>query len=319
MPRRNGTTTEPGGSALYEVLKGIDFERRELVDKTRGVGLFDLVKDKAGAYKCYACTLCERTCPVDCIEIDYCPEFEELPFDIEAERAAALATLPGESCGADAACVMGEQPAGFVPEIDMKLFDPVIAGIRSGSGLVEALHATQDAYGYLPRVALENIAEETHLPFSRVFGVASFYAQFRLTPVGKNVINVCMGTACHVAGAPLVAEAFSQELDIPVGATTPDLLFTLQTVNCIGACALAPAVRVGDEVTHRAHDAAGCAQARHHPPQEGGLTWPPPADRPASRRPSRPPTSPSSRPAAKTRSRSASAPARPATPPGARP
>ena len=65
------------------------------MDKTRGVGLFDLVKDKAGAYKCYACTLCERTCPVDCIEIDYCPEFEELPFDIEAERAAALATLPG--------------------------------------------------------------------------------------------------------------------------------------------------------------------------------------------------------------------------------
>ncbi len=219
------------------------------MDKTRGVGLFDLVKDKAGAYKCYACTLCERTCPVDCIEIDYCPEFEELPFDIEAERAAALATLPGESCGAAAACVMGEQPAGFVPEIDMKLFDPVIAGIRAGSGLVEALHATQEAYGYLPRVALENIAEEMHLPFSRVFGVASFYTQFRLTPVGKHVIDVCMGTACHVAGAPLVVEAFSQELEIPVGGTTPDGLFTLQTVNCVGACALAPVVRLGDEET----------------------------------------------------------------------
>ena len=146
MPRRNGTTaTEPKGSALYEVLKGIDFERRELVDKTRGVGLFDLVKDKGGAYKCYACTLCERTCPVDCIEIDYCPEFEELPFDVEAERAAALATLPGESCGANAACVMGEQPAGFVPEIDMKLFDAVIAGIRGGSGLVAG--AALDAGG----------------------------------------------------------------------------------------------------------------------------------------------------------------------------
>jgi NADH-quinone oxidoreductase subunit E len=253
MPRRSdsGTTaTEPKGSALYEVLKGIDFERRELVDKPRGVGLFDLVKDKTGAYKCYACTLCERTCPVDCIELDYCPEYEELPFDLEAERAAALATLPGESCGANSACVVGEKPAGFVPEIDMKLFDPVIAGIRSGSGLVQALHATQEAYGYLPRVALEEIAGEMHLPFSRVFGVASFYAQFRLTPVGKHVIHVCMGTACHVAGAPLVAEAFAQELDIPVGGTTPDLLFTLETVNCIGACALAPAVRVGDEVTH---------------------------------------------------------------------
>lgn len=254
MPRDNdrsaGSGTGLKGSALYEVLKGVDFERRELVDKSKGVGLFDLVKAKDGSYRCYSCTLCERVCPVDCIEIDYCPEFEELPFDIEAERAAALATLPGESCGANAACVMGEKPAGFMPEIDMKLFDPVIAGLRSGSGLVEALHTTQDTFGWLPRVALEEIAGEMSLPFSRVFGVASFYSQFRLEPVGKHVISVCMGTACHVAGAPLIAEAFAQELDIPVGATTPDLLFTLQTVNCIGACALAPAVRIGEDDTH---------------------------------------------------------------------
>ncbi|HQJ26149.1 MAG TPA: NAD(P)H-dependent oxidoreductase subunit E [Thermoleophilia bacterium] len=246
---RGGTATEPRGSALYEVLKGIDFERRELLDKPRGVGLFDLVKDKGGSYRCYACTLCERTCPVDCIEIDYCPEFEELPFDLEAERAAALATLPGESCGANSACVVGEQPAGFVPEIDMKKFDAVVAGIRSGTGLVQALHSTQEVYGYLPRVALENIAEEMGLPLSRVFGVASFYGQFRLVPVGKHVIDVCMGTACHVAGAPLVVEAFSQELEIPVGGTTPDGLFTLQTVNCVGSCALAPVVRLGDDET----------------------------------------------------------------------
>ena len=251
MPRRvdADTKTGAGGSALYEVLKGIDFERRELVDKPRGVGLFDLVKDKGGAYKCYACTLCERTCPEDCIEIDYCPEFEEVPFDVEAERAAALATLPGESCGAGAACVMGEKPAGFVPEIDMKKFDAVIAGIREGSGLVQALHTTQEAYGFLPRIALESIAEEMRLPFSRIFGVASFYGQFRLVPVGKYVIDVCMGTACHVAGAPLVVEAFSQELEVPVGGTTPDGLFTLQTVNCVGACALAPVVRLGDDET----------------------------------------------------------------------
>ena len=78
MVRGNGHDgrlgTEPQGSALYEVLKGIDFERRELVDKSKGVGLFDLVKEKDGDYRCYACTLCERVCPVDCIEIDYCPE-----------------------------------------------------------------------------------------------------------------------------------------------------------------------------------------------------------------------------------------------------
>jgi NADH-quinone oxidoreductase subunit E len=246
----NDRDSEPTGSGLYEVLKGIDFERRQLIGKPKSTGLLELVKKEDGDYRCYACTLCERTCPVDCIELEYCPEFPEHPFDFDSARAAALATLPGESCGAASACVMGEKPAEFVPEIDMKLFDPVIAGIRSGSGLVEALHATQEAYGYLPRVALENIAEEMRLPFSRVYGVASFYAQFRLRPVGKYVIDVCMGTACHVAGAPLVVEAFSNELEIPVGGTTPDGLFTLQTVNCVGACALAPVVRVGVDETH---------------------------------------------------------------------
>ncbi|MCE5254916.1 MAG: NAD(P)H-dependent oxidoreductase subunit E [Actinomycetia bacterium] len=240
---------EPKGSALYEVLKGVDFERRQLVGKSPGTGLFDLVAKEDGGYRCYSCTLCERTCPVDCIELEYCPEFPEEPFDFEAARAAALATLPGESCGAASACVMGEAPAQFVPEIDKKLLDPVIAGIRSGTGLVEALHATQEAYGYLPRVALEDIAEEMGIPFSRVFGVASFYSQFRLRPVGKYVIDVCMGTACHVAGAPLVVEAFSQELEIPIGGTTLDGLFTLQTVNCVGACALAPVVRIGNDET----------------------------------------------------------------------
>ena len=220
---------EPKGSALYEVLKGIDFEKRELLRKAKGVGLFDLVKEKDGRYRCYACTLCERSCPVDCIEIDFCPEFEELPFDVEAERAAAKAVQP---------------------EIDTELFDGVIARIREGSGLIEAFHTTQETYGYLPRLALEEIAGEMSLPFSRVFGVASFYSQFRLKPVGKHVIDVCMGTACHVAGAPLVVEAFAQELEIPVGETTADGLFTLQTVNCVGACALAPVVRVGADDTY---------------------------------------------------------------------
>jgi NADH-quinone oxidoreductase subunit E len=221
-----GTLT---GSHLYEVLQGIDFEKRELVGKRKGVGLFDLVKEKDGRLRCYACTLCERSCPVDCIEIDHCPEYETLPFDVDAERAAALAAQP---------------------EVEMAKFDPVVARIREGSGLVEAFHTTQETYGWLPRVALEAIADEMKLPFSRVFGVASFYTQFRLEPVGKYVINVCVGTACHVAGAPLVAEAFAQELDVTVGGTTPDLLFTLQTVNCIGACALAPAVRLGEEQTY---------------------------------------------------------------------
>jgi NADH-quinone oxidoreductase subunit E len=240
---------EPKGSALYEVIKGIDFERRQLVGKPKESGLLSLAKGPDGGHKCYACTLCERICPVDAIELEYCPEFPEEPFDIQAARDAALTSLPGESCGAASACVMGEKPATLLAPVDMKVLDPVIAGIRSGSGLIEAMHATQEAYGYLPRLALEVIADEMHLDFSRVYGVASFYSQFRLKPVGKYVIDVCMGTACHVAGAPLVLEAFSQELEIPVGDTTPDGLFTLQTVNCVGACALAPVVRLGDDET----------------------------------------------------------------------
>jgi len=242
------------GSRLYEVLKGIDFEKRELIGKPTGVGLFDLVKERStGKLRCYACTLCERVCPTDCIEIDYCPEFEELPFDVEAERATALLGMaPGASCSSASACEPDApvKPAFWQPEIDMALFDAVVAKLRDGAGMIEAFHTTQEAYGWLPRRALEEIADEMQLPFSRVFGVASFYSQFRLQPIGRHVISVCMGTACHVAGAPLVAEAFAQALDIEVGQTTPDMAFTLQTVNCIGACALAPAVRVGEEETY---------------------------------------------------------------------
>ncbi len=80
--------------------------------------------------------------------------------------------------------------------------------------------------------------------------MASFYTQFHLEPVGKYVIRTCSGTACHVGGGALIAEAFQQELEIPVGATTADMLFSLETVNCLGACAAAPAARIGDTETY---------------------------------------------------------------------
>ena len=97
--RQAARRPSPRARRLYEVLKGIDFERRELVDKRSGVGLFDLVREQDGGYRCYACTLCERTCPVDCIEIDYCPEFAELPFDRAAERAAAWRPAAARAAG----------------------------------------------------------------------------------------------------------------------------------------------------------------------------------------------------------------------------
>ena len=113
MTKNNGRSgngrrqAEPKSSALYEVLKGIDFERRQLVGKPRGAGILSLAEEPGGGYKCYACTLCERTCPVDAIELEYCPEFPEQPFDVQAARTAALAAGPGESCVAASACVMG--------------------------------------------------------------------------------------------------------------------------------------------------------------------------------------------------------------------
>ena len=282
------------GLGLYEVLKGIDFERREL----RGQAA------RRGASSTSSRTRAEPTSatPAPCASAPARRLHRDrlLP---RASRAALrrrrpsapppCALPPGESCGASArpASWARSRAALLQPEIDMKLFDPVIAGIRDGSGLVEALHATQEAYGYLPRRRPRRASPRRRtLPFSRVFGVASFYAQFRLTPVGKHVIDVCMGTACHVAGAPLVAEAFAQELEIPVGGTTPDMLFTLQTVNCVGACALAPAVRIGDEETHaRMTPQASARKLVRTLRKEGGLTWPPARDspgRPASRRPS---------------------------------
>lgn len=221
-------TNQKRGSLMYEVLKGIDFEERQLIGKKKGTGLFDLVKDPQGTLRCYACTLCERTCPVDCIDVEYCPELDLLPWDVAAEKAAATEAQPA---------------------VDMKLFDPVIARLREGSGLIEALHTTQETYGYLPRRALEGIAEEIGAKLGHVYGVATFYRQFRLAPVGKYVLNVCVGTACHVAGAPLIVEAISQELEVPVGGSTTDGLFTLQTVSCVGSCALAPVVRIGDDET----------------------------------------------------------------------
>jgi len=227
-PKTAAAALPKSGSQLFEVLKGIDFERRQLVGKKKGVGLFDLVKDPAGKHRCYACTLCERTCPVDCIDIDYCPEFTPQKWDLAAEKAAA---------------------AEAQPEIDFKLFDAVVARLREGAGLIEGLHTTQETYGYLPQRALEGIADELNVKISDVYGVATFYKQFRLEPVGKYVLSVCMGTACHVAGAPLIAEAFAQEIGIEAGETSADGLFTLQTVNCIGSCALAPAVRIGEDET----------------------------------------------------------------------
>src|SRR4030043_1250250 len=118
---------------------------------------------------------------------------------------------------------------------------------RDQSALIDILHDTQSEIGYLPKEALEEIGAGLGVPLSRVYSVATFFKAFSLTPRGRHLINVCMGTACHVRGAVKVLEKIEHELKIKKGATTKDLKFTLETVNCVGACALGPMVIIGED------------------------------------------------------------------------
>lgn len=115
------------------------------------------------------------------------------------------------------------------------------------SNLIAILQQIQDEYGYLPEEALQDVAIFLCMPLSGVYGVATFYNQFRLTPLGKNVIRVCRGTACHVKNSANILTALETELNIIAGSTTRDKLFTLETVACIGACSIAPVISINEE------------------------------------------------------------------------
>jgi NADH-quinone oxidoreductase subunit E len=115
------------------------------------------------------------------------------------------------------------------------------------SVLVDILHDIQAETGYLPREVLEETSQALDVPLSRVYSVATFFKAFSLEPRGRHLINVCMGTACHVRGAVKVLERIEQELGIKTGETTSDLKFTLEIVRCVGACALGPMVIIGED------------------------------------------------------------------------
>ncbi|MBP2146983.1 NADH-quinone oxidoreductase subunit E [Methanofollis sp. W23] len=114
--------------------------------------------------------------------------------------------------------------------------------------LLATLQDIQEHHKYLSVESMKMVAEYLGVPESRVFGVATFYKALSLVPQGKKVIKVCNGTACHLRGAPKLVEALEKELGIKNGETTEDGLFTIQTVNCVGACAMAPVVMVNDRV-----------------------------------------------------------------------
>lgn len=115
--------------------------------------------------------------------------------------------------------------------------------------LIPLLQSAQDHFGYIPRRAIQHIASVTGIPESTIYGVITFYSQFRLQPMGRHVIRTCCGTACHVSQARSIVDAIQDELSIEVGGTTEDGLFTFFTVACLGCCSLAPVVMI-DEDTH---------------------------------------------------------------------
>jgi len=111
------------------------------------------------------------------------------------------------------------------------------------------LQDVQAQYHYLPAEALHRIQQKPQVPLTRVYEVATFYKSFSLVPKGDHICTVCLGTACHLRGGPRIVESFMRELKVEVGGTSPDGKFTLETVNCLGACALAPLVKM-DEDNH---------------------------------------------------------------------
>jgi NADH:ubiquinone oxidoreductase subunit E len=163
--------------------------------------------------KCTGCGLCMQNCPVRQIVYDECPPKEPHLTSDEVEQ-----------------------------------IEGILQEYRNKKGaLMPVLQAINNAYNYFPAELLRYMARELNLPLSLIYNVATFYKAFSLKKRGKHIIRVCQGTACHVRGARRVLEEFERILGIESGNNTDDLLFTLETVNCVGACALAPVIMVDKE------------------------------------------------------------------------
>lgn len=130
---------------------------------------------------------------------------------------------------------------------DLTLIDGVLGKYAYVPGsLITVLQKTQDIYGYLPKEAIEKISDRMNIPESEIMGVGTFYTQFRFQPVGKYLIMLCQGTACHVNSSQLILETIKDELHINDGETTDDGLFSLKCVACLGCCSLSPVMMIND-------------------------------------------------------------------------
>ncbi|SKB67553.1 NADH-quinone oxidoreductase subunit E [Acetoanaerobium noterae] len=132
--------------------------------------------------------------------------------------------------------------------VDLSLIDPIIEKYGKVKGAtITILQGVQEEYGYIPSESLTYIAQKTGMKEAKLYGVATFYTQFRMNPVGKNLILLCQGTACHVNGASTIEKAICEELGITEGETTPDKIFTFTNVACLGCCSLAPVMMINGE------------------------------------------------------------------------
>jgi NADH:ubiquinone oxidoreductase subunit E len=130
----------------------------------------------------------------------------------------------------------------------MKKLDRIIENYRKSKGsLIGLMQDISESYGYLPQKVLEEVSEKLNVPLSHLYSLATFYTSFRFEPMGDHYCSICVGTACHVRGASGVVEAIERELDIKAGQTTKDGKFTVETVNCLGTCALGPLVVIDND------------------------------------------------------------------------
>jgi NADH-quinone oxidoreductase subunit E len=134
------------------------------------------------------------------------------------------------------------------PPVDLSAIDPIIEKYGKVKGsTITILQGVQETYGFLPAETLTYIAKKTGMKEAKLYGVATFYTQFRMAPVGKNLIMLCQGTACHVNGASTIEKAIVEELKIAEGETTEDGIFTFTNVACLGCCSLAPVMMINGE------------------------------------------------------------------------
>ncbi len=136
--------------------------------------------------------------------------------------------------------------------LELSKVDAIVEKMGTGPQLaIPILQAVQDEFRYVPVEVIERIAEKTEMTESQLYGVATFYTQFRLDPVGEKIVKVCHGTACHVAGAEGITESMETRLDVKDGENTADMKYTLSSVACVGCCSLAPVVMVDEKTFGR--------------------------------------------------------------------